>query len=346
MTQPAVTVIIPVRNEERYIERCLYSIAAQDYPRALLDVIVVDGMSGDRTREIVARFAAESTLDVRLIGNPARKPAAAMNQALAQAQGELVCRVDGHAALAPDYVRLGAEALQRSDADCVGGVLHSEGDTYAGRAIALAMSSRFGVGGAAFRVGGAGPVDTAAFGLYRRDVFDQIGAFAEDIDRGEDDELNYRLRDAGGLILLVPDMRATYTVRGGLRSLWRQYYGYGRAKPEVLRRHPAQLQARQMAPPVFAILLYGATVRAVFGRRRPLIRVLSVYTPLATIASLVLARRHGVRYFPALMAAFPCLHCAYGTGFLAGLVGLAGRLVRRDTRRGALQGTEAPQPPR
>ncbi len=216
--QPFVSVLIPVRNEERYIERCLYSLAAQDYPRERFEVLVIDGRSTDHTREIVARFAAESTLDLRLIDNPRRKTAAGLNAGLAQARGDVIVRVDGHASVASDYLRRGVFALFDSGADCVGGVIESEGDTYAGRAIALAMSSRFGVGGVGFRVGGEGPVETVAFGAYRRDVFDRIGTFTEDIDKGEDDEFNYRLRDAGGLILLVPEMHARYTVRGDLRG--------------------------------------------------------------------------------------------------------------------------------
>ena len=248
MWEPFISILVPVRNEERYIERCLYSIARQDYPRSRFEVLVIDGQSTDRTKLIVSRFAAESTVDLRLLQNARYRTAAGMNIGLAEARGEVIVRVDGHASIEPDFLSRSVEALYETRADCVGGVIESEGDTYMGRAIALAMSSRFGVGGASFRTGGEGPVDTVAFGAYRREVFDRIGGFAEDIDKGEDDELNYRLRDHGGTIVLVPGIRARYTVRGDLRSAWRQYIGYGQAKPEVLRRHPAQAQARQLVP--------------------------------------------------------------------------------------------------
>ena len=341
MTQPLVSVVMPVRNEERYIERCLYSIASQDYPRELIEVIVIDGRSDDRTREIVTRFAHESTLDLRLLDNPRRRPAAAMNIGIDAARGGVILRVDGHAALAPDYVRCCVAALEAQDADCAGGVLESEGDTYMGEAIALAMSSRFGVGGAAFRIGGAGPADTVAFGAYRRDVFERIGRFAEDIDRGEDDEFNYRLRDAGGLIVLVPEARVRYTVRSDLPSLWRQYFGYGRAKVEVLRRHPAQAQARQLAPAALVAALGYFGVSAMLGRTGGLKALAGAYALFVSSASLVLAFRHGWQRLPLLPAVFACLHVSYGLGFFAGVLGLA-RSRARIARSGAREGGETP----
>jgi glycosyltransferase involved in cell wall biosynthesis len=342
VTQPFVSVLVPIRNEERYIERCLYSIASQDYPRDRIEVIVVDGMSEDGTRAIVTRFAHESTLDLRLVDNPQLRVAPAMNRGLDLARGDVILRVDGHAALAPDYLRRCVDALDAYDADCAGGVLHSEGDTYLGEAIAIAMSSWFGVGGAAFRVGGeAGPVDTVAFGAYRRAVFDRIGRFAEDIDSGEDDEFNYRLRDAGGVIVLVPEARAAYTVRGSLRPLWSQYFSYGRAKPEVLGRHPSQAQPRQFVPAVFvAALAYGG-MRAASGNWGVLKSLVTVYSGAATFASLVLTARRRWRHFPPMPAVFACLHVSYGLGFLAGLVGLADSEVR-SARSGVREGRESP----
>jgi glycosyltransferase involved in cell wall biosynthesis len=342
VTAPLVSIIVPIRNEERYIERCLYSIAAQDYARDLIEVIVVDGMSDDMTRQIVGRFAAETPMELRLLDNPALLPAAAMNIGIADARGSVIMRLDGHAALAPDYVRLCVSALADGGVDCAGGALISEGDTYLGGAIAAAMSSRFGVGGAAFRTGGAGPVDTVAFGAYRRDVFARIGGFTEDIERGEDDELNYRLLDAGGVIVLVPDARAHYVVRGDLAGLMRQYFGYGRAKPQVLRLHPAQGRPRQYVPVTFVIALATAGALAATGYRRPLAALGTVYTLAATTASLALASQRGWRILPPLPAIFACMHLSYGVGFFTGALGLATVGTRRRTRTDAHQSTEAP----
>jgi glycosyltransferase involved in cell wall biosynthesis len=334
MWQPFVSILVPVRNEERYIERCLYSIARQDYPRSRYEVLVIDGQSTDPTKQIVSRFAAESAIDLRLLQNPRYITAAGLNIGLAEARGEVIVRVDGHATIAQDFLTRSVDALFETHADCVGGVIESKGDTYLGRSIALAMASRFGVGGASFRVGGEGPVDTVAFGAYRRDVFDRIGGFAEDIDKGEDDELNYRLLDHGGTIMLVPGIRASYTVRGDLPSVWRQYAGYGYAKPEVLRRHPARARPRQLVPAVFVATLGASTFAAILGHAGALKGLLRVYTLAATIASLALVPRHGWRRLPPVPVVFACLHIAYGYGFIAGCVGLAGRILTRTARGG------------
>ncbi len=343
MTRPFVSVLVPVRNEERYIERCLYSLAAQDYPRARFEIVLIDGMSTDATRGTIARFAAESTIDLRLLDNPKQRTAPALNIGLAASRGDVIVRVDGHAHVAPDFLSRSVAALIETGADCVGGVIESEGDTYLGRAIAVAMSSRFGVGGAAFRTAGAaGPVDTVAFGAYRREVFDRIGGFAEDVDRGEDDEFNYRLLDSGGTIVLAPEIRAHYTVRGDLRTLWRQYFGYGRAKVEVLRRHPAQARPRQLIPLALVLAFAGAAALGPVTRFRGLQLVAAVYTLAATTASLVLAVRRGWRVSPPLPVVFACLHGSYGLGFAAGLGGLVRRGLVHGARSGAHESTEAP----
>ena len=335
MTQPFVSVLVPVRNEARYIERCLRSLAEQDYPRDRFEVLVIDGRSDDATRELVSHFAAESTLDVRLLDNPQRKTAAGLNRGLDEARGEVIVRVDGHATVAGDYLSRGVFALFDTGADCVGGVIEAVGDTRTGQAIAIAMSSRFGVGGVAFRVGGEGQVETVAFGAYRRDVFDRIGRFTEDINRGEDDEFNYRLCDAGGRILLVPEMRARYTVRGTLRGLARQYFGYGRAKPAVLARHPPQARARQFAPAALVVALAAGAAMAVAGRSGPLKLLVVTYGAATAAASMAAARRRNVQHVPALAAVFACLHVSYGVGFVAGLADLASRGI------GGLAGSNA-----
>src|SRR5438477_1691808 len=324
---PFVSVLIPVRNEERYIERCLYAVATQDYPRERLEVIVIDGMSSDDTPQIVTRFGAESTIDLRLLCNPARRTAPGLNIGLAAARGDIIVRVDGHAAIAINFIRRSVDALLESGVDCVGGVIESEGDTYVGRSVALAMSSRFGIGGAAFRTGGAGLVDTVAFGAYRRDVFDRIGGFAEDIDKGEDDEFNYRLLDHGGRILLAPDVRAAYTVRGDLRGLWRQYFGYGCAKVEVLRRHPARVRPRQLIPAAFVASLAAALLAMPSTGWRPLARLTAVYSLFVAVASVTLASRRSPRVLPVLPAVLACLHISYGLGFLSGIFGLVQRIA-------------------
>lgn len=328
--RPFVSVIVPVRNEERHIERCLAALGEQDYPRDRFELIVVDGESEDRTRALVERFAAESTVHLRLLSNPERRTAPGLNRGLREARGEVVVRVDGHCVVAPDFLTEAVAALEWSGADCVGGPIASAGEGFWGRAIAVAMSSRFGVGNAAFRVSAREQwTDTVAFGAYRRSLFDTLGDFREDLDGGEDDEFNYRLLSAGGRILLTPAIRSTYLVRSSLAAVFRQYFRYGRAKVGVLRLHPGQTRARQLVPAAFVAALGVGAALAMEGERRPLAVTLASYAAASAAAVALEGRRCGLKRLPALPLAFAALHLGYGLGWFAGL----GRLARTRTPR-------------
>src|SRR4030042_353336 len=199
---PFVSVLIPMRNEERHIEVCLHSLARQDYPHERFEVLVLDGASSDRSRGLVEEFAAGEDLNLRLIDNPGRTTARGLNLGIAHARGDIIARVDAHAAVAPDFLRQSVDALTTTDADGVGGPIESVGRGLIGEAIAIAMSSPFGVGNAHFRYSReAQYTDTVAFPAYRRQIFDRIGPFAEDVNYGEDDEFHYRLGDDGGRVL-------------------------------------------------------------------------------------------------------------------------------------------------
>ncbi len=326
-TKPLVSVLVPMRNEERYIEACLRSLAEQDYPRDRFEVLVIDGDSTDRSRELAQRFAAVAGIDLRLLDNPARRTAPGLNVGLVAARGEVIVRVDAHAEVYSDFLSESVTTLEETGADAVGGPIESVAEGLVGEAIALAMSSPFGIGNAHFRYSHeACYTDTVAFAAYRRDVFERIGVFAEDIDYGEDDEFNYRLGEHGGRILLTPRIRSIYHTRSDLPALFRQYRAYGRAKFHVLRRHPGQARLRQFVPASFLGTLVGLslTSRIVRPLRRALPLVLGLYAVVAVAASLRIASRNGWRYAPVLPLAFVCLHVSYGLGFLESL--LAARL--------------------
>ena len=321
--EPLVSVLVPMRNEERFIGACLRSLAAQDYPPDRFEVLVIDGDSTDDSREIAQAFAAHGDLDLRLLDNPARKTAPGLNVGLEAARGEVIVRVDAHAEVAPDFLRQNVEALRETDADAVGGPIESVAEGLVGEAIALAMSSPFGVGNAAFRYAQEPQyTDTVAFAAYRRDVFERIGGFAEDIDFGEDDEFNYRLCEAGGKIYLTPNIRSIYHTRSTLPELFRQYRGYGKAKVQVLRRHPSEARVRQFVPASFVGLLGALALASPFVRpaRRALSQVLRLYMLATAGASLQIASKKGWRYAAVLPAAFACLHVSYGLGFLESLL--------------------------
>jgi succinoglycan biosynthesis protein ExoA len=318
---PFVSVIVPMRNERRYIERCLRSIAGQDYPHNQFEVIVVDGGSTDGSRELVESMRDELP-NLRVLDNRGKHTSRGLNIGLAHARGEVIARVDAHASAAPDFLSESVAALRRTDADAVGGPIETLGDGRSGEAIALAVSSPFGVGNAVFRYSQREQwTDTVAFPAYRRDVFDRIGPFAE-IDGGEDDDFHLRLIDAGGRILLTPKIRSTYYARQSLPELMRQYFGYGQAKLVVLTRHPRRIRLRQLVPSAFVLALVASLIVALFGGVLvlPLALIGGSYLALSLAVSIMVARRHGAGHLLRLPFAFVCMHIAYGVGFLSGLL--------------------------
>jgi glycosyltransferase involved in cell wall biosynthesis len=333
---PFVSVIVPMRNEERHIGGCLRSLAAQDYPIDRFEVLLVDGESTDGSRRVAEDVARQTGLPLRLLSNPRLSTPCALNVGIAQARGEVIARVDAHVEVEPRFLSESVSALMESGADVVGGPIRSVGDGLVGGAIALAMSSPFGVGNAAFRYSREEQyTDTVPFPSYRRSVFERLGPFAEDLEWGEDDEFHYRLGDAGGRLLLTPRIFSTYFARPSLGALARQYFRYGRVKVEVLRRHPRRARARQLVPGAFVLALAATgTLAALRGRLAlPFAVVAGAYGLALLGASLRAAGRGNRRYLPVLPAAFACLHLSYGLGFLVGLARVAAAATTAPARR-------------
>jgi hypothetical protein len=281
-------------------------------------------MSTDGTRELVEAVQPRGA-SVRLINNPEQIVPTGLNAALAQAQGEIIVRVDGHCEIAPDYVRCCVEHLVNDDVDGVGGPLETIGDTSLANAIATAMSSTFGVGGSAFRTirNKTMLADTVAFPAYKRSIMDQAGGFDEELVRNQDDEYNYRLRKLGAKILLAADVQARYYSRTSLRSLWRQYFQYGYWKVRVLQKHPRQMQARQFAPPLFVAALLFTLLLIPFSPVSGALFSLALIGPYVIFnlaASIMAARKAKWRLLPYFLVIFPVLHLSYGLGFLIGLL--------------------------
>jgi cellulose synthase/poly-beta-1,6-N-acetylglucosamine synthase-like glycosyltransferase len=320
--RPFVSLIMPVRNEAAFIARGLSAVMAQDYPPERMEVIVVDGMSDDGTREVVRSFA-EHHPNLRLLDNPGRIVSTGLNLALRQAAGEVIIRVDGHCEIAEDYVSRSVQCLEEEEADGVGGPIETIGDSRVARAIALAMSSRFGVGGSAFRTvkDRRMYVETVAFPAYTRRAIERAGLFDEELVRNQDDEYNYRLCKLGGRLLLVPEIRSRYYSRSSFRSLWRQYFQYGYWKVRVMQKHPRQMRLRQFAPPLFVLALIVALTVAPFSAlgALALTLLLALYTLANFAASVLSLRNEEAGLLPLLLLAHPTLHLSYGAGFLVGL---------------------------
>lgn len=208
-----VSVIVPCRNEEKYIGKCLDSIIANNYPQERLEVLVVDGDSEDKTREIVEKYTKQYSF-IRILENPKKITPAAMNVGIKNSKGEIIIKMDAHSLYQKDYISKCVKYLEESGADNVGGVLKtlSSKDNIVAKAIAICLSHPFGAGTSYFRTGSKEPkeVDTVAFGCYWKKIFDKIGLYNEKMAKIEDFELNYRLRKAGGKIMLFPDIKAIY----------------------------------------------------------------------------------------------------------------------------------------
>lgn len=325
---PFVSVIVPVRNEAKFIEQCLKAVMAQDYPRDRMEVIVVDGNSTDGTREILRKHP-ETGFPLIVLDNPQRIVPTALNRALLVAKGEVLVRVDGHCEIAPDYVRLCVKYLQNEPVDAVGGPVSTVGETQVARAIALGMSSRFGVGNSAFRTAPRGNrlVDSVAFPAYTRKAVARTGFFDEELVRNQDDEYNYRLRKLGGKILLAQDVRSRYFSRSSFRSVGSQFFQYGFWKVRVLQKHPRQMSWRQFAPPAFVAALALAGLLSAFGKMGFVLfaGLTGTYGLAAVCAAALAAKRHGWKTCFLLPLVFAVLHAAYGAGFWVGMLRFAGR---------------------
>jgi cellulose synthase/poly-beta-1,6-N-acetylglucosamine synthase-like glycosyltransferase len=313
-----VTVILPVRREGVAFEDTLRRVLAQDYPQDRMEILVVDGMSDDETRDVGSRLAAQDRR-LRLLDNPGRIVPNAMNIGISAAQGSVIVRVDGHTRIAPDYVTRCVEALDASGASCVGGRMDPEGTTPIGRAVAAATSGSFGVGNSHFHFS-LEPrfTDSVYLGCWPRRVLVEIGGFDEEMVRDQDDELNYRLRKQGGTVWLDPSIRSWYTPRGSLAKLWKQYYQYGLWKIRVFQKHPAMMRLRHFAPSALVLALAASTLLAVIVRGAWIApaAILALYLGAAGVASL--RSQAGAQERVLLPLVFGVLHAAYGTGFLVG----------------------------
>jgi glycosyltransferase involved in cell wall biosynthesis len=322
--------VVAMRNEEASIEACLASLAAQDYPEDLLQVVVYDGASTDRSVAIAQAFTAgRPGWEVR--SNPRRIQAAAWNAGIAAASGDVVGIVSGHAELGPGYVRRAVEALDRTQADMVGGPVRAIGDGAVGRAVAIAISTPFGVGGARHRyLTEPAEVDTVFMGVCRRETWIRF-PFDETMVRNQDDELSYRLLDAGGRIVCDPAIESRYRNPSSFGAVWRQFFDYGRWKVPVLTAHPRQVRPRHLAPGALVIALLGGAVAGLHSRvaRRIAVATVAVYASACVGAAIRYRDRQRPASAAILAAVYPILHLAYGSGMLAGSIRLLAARRRR-----------------
>lgn len=314
---PLVSVIIPCRNEEKFIGKCLDSIIAQDYPKNKLEVLVVDGMSNDRSREIVIEYAKRYPF-IRLLDNPKLIAPIALNIGIQEARGEIIVRIDAHTTYEKNYIDQCVMLLQTTDATNVGGMQHAVGTDYVSNTIAIAITHPFGIGDAKFRYSNREEwVDTVYLGSWYKQSLVSLGGFNEEWVVNQDYELNYRLRESGGKILLSPKICCHYYVRSSIKKLVIQYFRYGFWKVKTIVNHPNSVRWRQLVPPVFVLTLIASLTLIPFFRICVIVPGLYVISNL--VASFRVASQRGRRYLPLLPFIFVILHISWGIGFLVGL---------------------------
>lgn len=310
-----VAVVVPVRNDAAALAGAVATIAAQDC--RVVEIALAVGPSDDDTAAVAARLAAADPR-ITVVDNPSGATPTALNAAIAATTAPVVVRVDARSELPAGYIHRAVETLARTGAANVGGVQHAVGTTPTQRAVAAAMTSPVGVGGARFHRGGdEGPVDTVYLGVFRRDALASVGGFADDMIRNQDYELNWRLRQAGHVVWFDPALVVDYAPRSTLGALARQFFQYGRWRRETLHRHPRSLKTRQLAAPVATLAVPAALAAALTGVR-PAWTVPAGYVAVL-IAGAVGAPgslRPGDR--ARLPAVFAVMHFAWGSGFLVG----------------------------
>jgi glycosyltransferase involved in cell wall biosynthesis len=304
-------VILPILNEENYLEGSIRSILSQDY-LGKFEIVLAVAPSKDKTREI-AELIAGNHSQVIVVDNPSGKTAAGLNVAVKKSQGSIIVRVDGHAEIPRTYISDAVQTLEETGAVNVGGIMAAEGITRFEKAVAKAMRSRLGVGASRFHTGGTpGPVDTVYLGVFRREALIAVGGFDERFTRAQDWELNFRLRSNGGVIYFDPRLQVTYRPRPNLSALAKQYFQYGTWRRVVARRHKGTINLRYLAPPV---ALVGFSASLLLGLIHPLLLVpAATYLVAIAISATTIASSIGQYFY--LLLIIPTMHFSWGAGFI------------------------------
>jgi glycosyltransferase involved in cell wall biosynthesis len=322
-----VSIIIACRNEERFIGKCLDSIIDNDFGQDRLEVLVVDGMSEDATKEVVSEYARKNPF-IKLLVNSDRVTPTAMNIGIRNAKGDVIILVNAHSILGKDFLKYSVDYLEKTGADAVGGTLRTinDADSLMARAIPMAADSALGAGGRRYRnrTEEGWIRDTIPYCAYRKEIFEKLGLIDERLVRAQDAEFNYRILRSGGRIYYTPNIKSYLHIRPTLGKLWRQHYQYGCHKPLVILKAGVGLMWRQSVPGLFvASLLISLLISAFY---RPFVwlfvSILGVYAIVVFGFSLWISLINGAKYFLVLPIVFATLHFSYGIGYLKGLWGL------------------------
>ena len=322
MSEPAVSVIIPVLNEERFLTQSVQAILNQKYS-GQLEIILALGPSKDQTNKIAQEL--EKDPRVKLVDNPSGRTASALNSAIKKSNFEIIVRLDGHALVDSNYIKNAVSTLLATDADNVGGLMQAQGINTFEKSVAAAMTSKFGVGNAPFHVGGkAGESDTVYLGTFKKSALIRVGYFDESFIRAQDWEMNYRIRKTGGKIWFNPDLVVTYRPRKNLFELAKQYFQYGQWRKQVTKTYPETVSLRYLAPPItvsgliigLAMILLSNILDTSWlqiGWIAP-----ALYFSVILLALFSIGAKISLLSRLLLLVVLPTMHLSWGVGFLKG----------------------------
>lgn len=325
MTMHYVSVICPIYNEEKFIENCIVSILNQDYPKDRLEVLFVDGMSTDSTRDIVKKYIQKYDF-IQLLDNPARIVPPALNRGIEVAQGDVIVRIDGHCIYPRNYISILTKYLFELGADNVGALWNTlpAKDTTVCNAIAIGVSHKFGIGNSLHKIGAKNIIetDTVPFGCFRKEVFERLGLFDNDLIRNQDDEFNGRIIKNGGKIFLIPELSIDYYARDKIAKMMKMFYQYGLFKPLVNKKLGSPATVRQFFPFLFVCGLIIGGILAFFSSIVALFYwgVIFFYLVISLFhAGQAAQKEKNVKFFFLLPVIFFLIHISYGTGYLVGI---------------------------
>ena len=325
-----VSLVLPIYNEERHIAACLNSVLEQDYPKEQMEILLIDGNSNDGTLSILEEFC-EQDARFKIINNPKKIVPCGLNKGIKASRGDVIVRMDCHCVYPYNYVSVLGRKLFELDAANVGAVLNTlpANDSDECRAIAICSSHPLGVGLSFFRIGETRTiiVDTVPFGCFRREIFDQVGYYDEEMERNEDEEMNGRIAKAGGKIYLIPGVIVDYKARSSMENARKMYYHYGLYKPLVNTKVGRAVTIRQFIPGLFVVGNILGIILGFFSKFCLItyLAVMAIYFLLGFAVGLL----KSIEYKrPALFFLIPytllCIHLSYGIGYLQGLAGLLG----------------------
>ncbi|HAT4248991.1 glycosyltransferase family 2 protein [Clostridium perfringens] len=321
----SVSVIIPIRNEERYIKKCLESLMNQDFSKNDMEIIFVDGLSEDRTVEILTEYIEKYSGLISVLENKNKTVPYGMNIGIKKSKGKFIIRMDAHSEYNNDYISKCVYFLNNTKADNVGGVAETKSKGFVGKAIAMMLSSPFGVGNSSFRINGKdGYVDTVPFGAFKRDVFDKYGFYDERLTRNQDNEMNYRIRKNGGLIYLSNDIKLTYYSRDTLKGIGNMAFKNGMWNIITYYLCPGSMSVRHFIPLVFVTSIIGSIIFKLIFWNSVLnyffLFEFLIYILIDLVFAIKIGKENGLKFIPVLLLLFPYFHIIYGIGSIWGIL--------------------------